>query len=65
MKDILHTAMVGAAAGGGMGLSRVHSDPDGWGQVFLGVVLFGLVGAAYGAIIVGLRAVARRRRHPL
>jgi hypothetical protein len=62
MKQIVEMAVAGGLIGGAATLSRSQSDPDGWAQVALGVVVF----AAFGALMATARAAwmwAARRRH--
>lgn len=67
MKKMLEMAVLGGVTGGGMGLSRLHNDPDGWAQVALGVVLFAAFGALVSLIVQlaqAWRRAARRRSLP-
>jgi hypothetical protein len=62
MKQIIEGAVFGAVAGGAMTVGRVSSDPDGWNQVALGVVLFAIAGAVIAIVRQAWRSAGRFRR---
>ena len=55
-------AVVGGIAGGGMALSRLSSDPDGWAQIGLAIVVFAAAGAVISLIVQAAQAWRRAAR---
>lgn len=50
MRKAIETAAIGGITGGGMALSRLGNDPDGWAQVWLAIGVFALAGGCIGVI---------------